>query len=97
MIAKMQLQFYERMDREKRQILSEFVQVKGLMPLLMKPRNKQKWTPQDKRELMLDLKCLSRMSAYIAVLVMPGGFVLMPVMAWWLDRRRGHRGALQAQ
>ena len=97
MIAKMQLQFYERMDREKRQILSEFVQVKGLMPLLMKPRNKQQWTPQDKRELMLDLKCLSRMSAYIAVLVMPGGFVLMPVMAWWLDRRRGHRGALQAQ
>src|SRR5476651_1863657 len=97
MIAKMQLLFYETMDREKRHILSEFVQVKGLMPLLMKPRNKQQWTPQDKRELILDLKSLSRMSVYIVVLVMPGGFALMPVMAWWLDRRRGLRGVPQAQ
>ena len=97
MKTKIRLLIYERMDREKRHLLSEFVQVRGLMPLLMKPRNKQKWTPQDKRELILQLKCLSRMSAYVAVLVMPGGFALMPVMAWWLDRRRGHRGMLQAQ
>ena len=97
MIAKMQLQFYETMDRQKRQLLSEFVQVKGLMPLLMKPRNKQQWTPQDRRELVLHLKSLSRVSAYIALLVMPGGFALLPVMAWWLDRRRGQHGALQAQ
>ena len=95
--AKMQLQFYETMDRQKRYILSEFVQVKGLMPLLMKPRNKQQWTPQDRRELVLHLKSLSCVSAYIALLVMPGGFAMMPVMAWWLDRRRGQRGALQAQ
>jgi hypothetical protein len=93
----MQLLFYAKMDRERRHILSEFVQVKGLMPLLMKPRNKQRWTPQDKRQLIRDLKCLSRMSAYIIVLVMPGGFALMPVMAWWLDRRRGQRVVPQAQ
>jgi len=95
--AKLQLQFYETMDRQKRSILSEFVQVKGLMPLLMKPRNNQQWTPQDRRELVLHLKSLSRVSAYIALLVMPGGFALLPVMAWWLDRRRGQHGALQAQ
>ena len=85
------------MDREKRHLLSEFVQVRGLMPLLMKPRNKQQWTPQDRRELILHLKRLSRISAYVAVLVMPGGFALMPVIAWWLDRRRGQRLALQIQ
>lgn len=95
--AQMQLLFYEKMDRERRNILSEFVQVRGLMPLLMKPRNKQQWTPQDKRELILRLKCLSRMSVYIAVLVMPGGFAMMPVMAWWLDRRRGQRVVPQVQ
>jgi hypothetical protein len=89
----MQLLFYETMDRERRHILSEFVQVKGLMPLLMKSRNKQQWTAQDKRELIRHLKCVSRMSAYIVVLFMPGGFALMPAMAWWLDRRRGRRGA----
>ena len=98
MIKKLMLrQFYETMVREKGHILSEFVQVRGLMPLLMKPRNKQQWTPQDRRELVLHLKSLSRVSAYIALLVMPGGFALLPVMAWWLDRRRGQRGALQAQ
>jgi hypothetical protein len=84
----MQRLFYETMDREKRHILSEFVQVKGPMPLLMKPRNKQEWTPQDKRELKLQLKCLSRMGTYVAMLVMPGGFAMLPIMAWWLDRRR---------
>ena len=91
--SKWQLLFYERMNCKKRQILSQLLQVKGLIPLLMKPRNNQQWTPQDKRELILNLKCLSHLSAYIAMLVMPGGCALMPVMAWWLDRRRDRRGA----
>lgn len=93
----MQLQLYEAMDREKRYILSEFVQVKGLMPLLMKSRNNRQWTPQDKRELRLHLKRLSRVSAYMALLVMPGGFAMLPVMAWWLDRRRIRRDAPQVE
>ena len=95
--AKILLPFYETMTREKWYILSEFVQVKGLMPLLMKPRNKQQWAPQDRRELVLHLKSLSRVSGYIALLAMPGGFIMMPVMAWWLDRRRSRRGAPQGQ
>jgi hypothetical protein len=90
--SKLQLLFCEIMRRRKQQILSQFLQVKGLIPLLMKPRNNQHWTPQDKRELILNLKCLSHMSAYIAVLIMPGGCALLPVMAWWLDRRREKRG-----
>jgi hypothetical protein len=95
--AKMLLLFYETMAREKRHILSELVQVKGLMPLLMKPRNYRKWTSEDKRELRLHLRRLSRVSAYIALLVMPGGFAMLPILAWWLDRRSSQRGAPQAQ
>ena len=95
--AKMLLLLYEAMAREKRHILSELVQVKGLMPLLMKPRNYRKWTSEDKRELRLHLRRLSRASAYIALLVMPGGFAMLPVMAWWLDRRTSRRGAPQAE
>ncbi len=85
----MQRRFYQAMNREKRHILSDFVQVKGLMPLFMKPRNKLQWTAQDKCELKLRLKCLSRMSSYVAVVVMPGGLAMLPVMAWWRNRRRG--------
>lgn len=97
LMKRMQLLLYEKLNRERQHILSEFVQVKGLMPLLMKRRNKQQWTASDKRELIQDLKCLSHVSAYIAVLVMPGGFALMPVMACWLDRRSGRRIGPQVQ
>ena len=81
--------FYAMMDRERRFMLQEMTQVKGLMPLLMKPRNKQRWSAQDKRELAQ--KRLSKVSPYIAVIVLPGGFAMLPVLAWWLDRRRGRR------
>jgi len=84
-------QFFELMDRERKSLLSELVQVKGLMPLLMKPRNKQRWSAEDKRELRTHMRRLSELSPYIAVVVLPGGFAMLPVLAWWLDRRRGRR------
>jgi hypothetical protein len=86
--------FFATMDRERQHMLSQFAQVSGLMPLLMKPRNKQRWTEEDKRELVAHLKRLSHLSPYIAVVILPGGFAMLPVLAWWLDRRRrGNRAA----
>jgi hypothetical protein len=58
------------------------------MPLLMKPRNKQRWTPEDKAELQVHLQRLSNISPYLIVLALPGSFILLPALAWWLDRRR---------
>ena len=78
----------EVMDRERKYLLAEMVQVKGLMPLLMKPRNKQKWSPEDRQEVINQLRRLSRISPYLAVMVLPGSFVMLPALAWWLDRRR---------
>ena len=75
-------------ERERKALLSEMVQVRGLMPLLMKPRNKQKWSEADLRELRSHLQRLTKLSPYIVVFVMPGGFAMLPVLAWWLDRRR---------
>lgn len=75
-------------DREKKYLLTEILQVRGLMPLLMKPRNKQRWTPEDKAELQVHLRRLSNISPYLIVLALPGSFILLPVLAWWLDRRR---------
>jgi len=79
---------FELAEREKKHLLSEMVQVKGLMPLLMKPRNKLQWTPEDRAELRQHLQRLSKLSPYLVVVVMPGGFAMLPVLAWWLDRRR---------
>jgi hypothetical protein len=75
-------------NREKQFLVAEFSQVRGLMPLVMKPRNQQRWTAEDKAQMALHLRRLSRISPYLVVLVMPGGFFLMPALAWWLDRRR---------
>jgi hypothetical protein len=90
------LRFYNMVERERKFMLAEMSQVKGFMPLLMKPRNKQKWSAADKRELMLLLRRLTHVSPYIAVIVLPGGFAMLPVLAWWLDRRRGRRASAMA-
>ena len=83
--------FYDAVERERRHMLAEMSQVRGLMPLLMKPRNKMEWSHEDKAELRAHLKRLSHLSPYLVVIVMPGGFAMLPVLAWWLDRRRQRR------
>lgn len=80
--------FRDLMAREKRFLIDEISHVKGLMPLLMKPRNKQRWTPEDRAQLAEHLKRLSRISPYLAALAVPGGILVLPALAWWLDRRR---------
>lgn len=81
----------ELTERERRHLTSEILLARGLMPLLMKPRNKQHWTAEERRELALHLRRLSYISPYLVVLVMPGGMLILPALAWWLDRRRNRR------
>jgi len=78
----------DMMDRERKYVLGEVVQITGLMPLLMKARNHQSWTPEDKRQIVNHLRRLSMVSPYLVVMVMPGSILVLPVLAWWLDRRR---------
>jgi hypothetical protein len=78
----------DMMDRERKYVLGEVVQITGLMPLLMKARNHLSWTPEDKRQIVTHLRRLSMVSPYLVVMVMPGSFIVLPALAWWLDRRR---------
>jgi hypothetical protein len=82
--------------REKRHLLNEILQVRGLMPLLMKQRNKGRWSAEDRAELRVHLRRLSNLSPYLVVLAMPGSFILLPALAWWLDRRRTRSRAGQS-
>jgi hypothetical protein len=84
-------------EREKKYLLSEILQVRGLMPLLMKPRNKQRWTVEDRAELSTHLRRISVISPYLVVLALPGSFLLLPALAWWLDRRRNRTPAAPSQ
>jgi hypothetical protein len=82
----------EAQRREREQITAELGKVKGLMPLLMKRRNGTRWSSGERRELLQQLRALAHLSPYLVVLVLPGSFLALPVLAWWLDRRRQHRG-----
>jgi hypothetical protein len=80
-------------NRERQQLLAEMVKVRGLLPLLMKSRNGQKWSPGERAALLEQLRALGNLSPYLVVMVLPGSFVALPVLAWWLDRRRRNRHA----
>lgn len=80
-------------NRERTQLLAEMVQVRELMPLLMKQRNGYHWTDDDRRQIRMHMRQLARISPYVVLFVAPGGLALLPIMAWWLDRRRLKRNA----
>lgn len=80
-------------QRERQHLLVSLVQVRGLMPMLMKRRNGGQWTREERIELQQQLLAIRHLSPYLLVLALPGSFLMLPALAWWLDRRRGRRDA----
>jgi hypothetical protein len=72
-------------------IRSELDQVKGLIPLLMKHRNGGHWSDEERATLVRDLRALSNLSPYLIPILMPGGVFMLPLVAYWMDRRRDIR------
>ena len=83
--------FVSTQKREARHVVTELLAVRGLMPLLMKSRNGSHWSAEEKAELIVQLRRLSRLSPYLFFLVVPGSALMLPAYAWWLDRRRDAR------
>jgi hypothetical protein len=81
----------EAQQRERRIVLAEFIKVRGLMPLLMKHRNGDTWTPAERKQLQEQLRAFAHLSPYLVILALPGSFAFLPLLAWWLDRRRHRR------
>lgn len=75
-----------------RRVLAELMSARGMMPLLMKARNGGQWTPEEKAELLGHLRRMAHISPYLIALMLPGSVLMLPVYAWWLDRRRLRRG-----
>ncbi|KAB2922930.1 MAG: hypothetical protein F9K30_11650 [Dechloromonas sp.] len=74
--------------REVRRVLAELMATRGMMPLLMKVRNGEQWTPAEREELLGHMRRMAHLSPYLIALVLPGSVILLPAYAWWLDRRR---------
>ncbi len=82
--------------KNKALLFDEAEKINGFMQLLMKPRNTQsKWTNEEKKILRTNLW---RISCYIPTLIifaLPFGFLLFPVLAEMLDRRKKRRGGIR--
>jgi hypothetical protein len=74
-------------QRERQRIRGEFW-AQGLLPLLMKARNGTGWTRDERIQVWHHLRQVASLSPYLIALLSPGSMVLLPVVAWWLDRRR---------
>lgn len=77
--------------RERDQVLAEVIKIRGFMPLLMKPRNGMQWTSSERAELVAQAKAIAHLSPYLVAMILPGSFMYLPLLAWWLDRRRHKR------
>src|SRR5262245_60283466 len=79
-------------DRERLRVRAEIQRIPGLMALLMKPRNGERWSAEDRAVLRKQLRGLGVLGLYVATLAIPGTALTLPLLAWWLDRRRVRRG-----
>ena len=77
--------------RERRAVRAAIAKIHGLLPLLLKHRNGSPWATQERRELRDELRALAYVSPYLFVFVLPGSFLALPLLAWWLDRRHQRR------
>jgi hypothetical protein len=68
--------------------LEDLYHIQGFMHLLMKPRNGMRWTAEDKQELRSHLIPLAETLPYLAVFSLPGGLLLLPILARIMDRRK---------
>jgi hypothetical protein len=76
----------------KEAILMEVLSIKRLMQLLMKTRNTDnKWTREEKKEIKRHLKNIIKIVPAVAILFLPGGSFLLPILAEALDRRKTRR------
>lgn len=73
-------------------LLSEMFAVKGLVHLIMKHRNTgEKWTVEEKKEIVIHLKNISKAVPALIIFALPFGSLLLPFLAEALDRRHHDR------
>ncbi len=78
--------------KNKDLIFNEAQQMQGFLFLLFKERNTDlKWTKEEKEQIKTYLKHLSAYVPIIILFILPGGSLLLPVLAEVLDRRKKRR------
>ncbi|MBP1715443.1 MAG: hypothetical protein H6Q42_3646 [Deltaproteobacteria bacterium] len=78
--------------KNKTLIFHEAQQMQGFLFLLFKERNTEsKWTREEKEQIKAYLKRLSAYVPVIILFILPGGSLMLPILAEILDRRKQRR------
>lgn len=73
----------------KRRSRREMAQVQGLIQVLFKKRNGEAWTVDERAFLKRELRGLAaRWTPGFFLFLLPGGMLLVPAYAWFLDQRQ---------
>ena len=79
-------------DRNRELILRESRFLKGFLSLLFKQRNVgEKWTKEEKGQLNIQVKHLAGYIPVLIIFAVPGGSLLLPLLAMVIDRRGKRR------
>jgi hypothetical protein len=68
--------------------LAEITHIQGFMQLVMKPRNGMPWSAEDRAAILAHLKHLGKSLPLLAIFTLPGGGLLLPLLPWFLERRK---------
>lgn len=90
-IQKLRQRLEDERRRQRNLVAGKLGQGHELLPLLMKHRNGGTLTRIERQFLLTKLRRLSAVSPYLKAVRLPGGGVLVPLYAWWLDQRRARR------
>ena len=74
--------------REKSRLRSEMATMKGSVVWLIRQRKQGAWTAVERDHLRDVMRSASSVSPYLFIWVVPGSLVLLPFLAWFMDRRR---------
>lgn len=77
--------------RWRQRLHARLARVPELTRLLMKRRNREAWTPEERAFVGRELRALARGTPALVLFLLPGGILWVPVYAWLLDRRRRGR------
>ena len=65
--------------------------MKGAWPLPMKQRDGGKWTSGEKSHFKTMVSFASSVSPYLFIWAVPGSMLMLPFLAWFLDKRRKNK------
>ena len=78
-------------SREKSRLRREIATMKGSVVWLVQQRRQGTWSAQERAHLRDVMRSASSVSPYLFIWVIPGSMLLLPFMAWFLDKQRKRR------